>query len=43
MHQVMREHLLLKPYKGHFVQQWYEEDFQDRVDMCENLGADVTE
>ena len=33
----MRGHLLLKPYKGHFVQQLYGEDFQDRVDMCETL------
>ena len=37
MHRIMREHLLLKPYKGHFVQQLYEEDFQDRVDMCKTL------
>ena len=37
VHRIMREHLLLKPYKGHFVQQLYEEDFQDRVDMCETL------
>ena len=37
VHRVMREHLLLKPYKGHFVQQLYEEDFQDRADMCETL------
>ena len=37
VHRIMREHLLLKPYKGHFVQQLYEEDFQDQVDMCETL------
>ena len=37
MHRIMREHLLLKPYKGHFVQQLHEEDFQDQVDMCETL------
>ena len=37
VHRIMRESLLLKPYKGHFVQQLYEEDFQDRVDMCETL------
>ena len=29
----MTEHLLLKPYKGQFVQQLYEEDFQGRVEM----------
>ena len=37
VHRITREYLLLKPYKGHFVQQLYEEDFQDRVDMCETL------
>ena len=37
VHRIMREHLLLKTYKEHFVQQLYEEDFQDRVDMCETL------
>ena len=37
VHRIRREHLLLKPYKGYFVQQLYEEDFQDRVDMCETL------
>ena len=35
VHQIMRENLLLKPYRGHFVQQLYEEDFQGRVNMCE--------
>ena len=34
VHRIMTEHLLLKPYKGHFVQQLYEEDFQGRVEMC---------
>ena len=37
VHRIMREHLLLKPYKEYFVQQPYEEDFPDRVDMCETL------
>ena len=37
VHRIMREYLLLKPYKGHFVQQLYEQDFQDRVDMCKTL------
>ena len=37
VHRIMREHLLLKSYKRHFVQQLYEEDFQDRVNMCETL------
>ena len=37
VHRIMREHLLLKLYKRHFVQQLYKEDFQDRVDMCETL------
>ena len=36
VHRIMREHLLLKPYKQHFVQQSYE-GFPDRVDMCETL------
>ena len=27
MYVIMRENLLLKPYRGHFVQQLYEEDF----------------
>ena len=37
VHRIMREHLLIKPCKGHFVQQLYEEDFQDRKDMYETL------
>ena len=37
VHRIMREHLLLKPYKRHFVQQLYEEDFQDWVNMYETL------
>ena len=37
VHRIMREHLLLKPYKGHFVQQLCEEDFQDRMDISETL------
>ena len=37
VHRIMREHLVLKPYKGHFVQQLYEKGFQGRVDMCETL------
>ena len=36
-HRIMTEYLSLKPYKMHFVQQLYEEDLQDRVDMCETL------
>ena len=36
-HRIMTEYLLLRPYKMHFVQQLYEEDLQDRVDMCETL------
>ena len=37
VHRIMSEHLLLRPYKEHFVQQLYEEDFQDRMDMSETL------
>lgn len=36
-YRIMREHLSLKPYKAQFVQQLYEEDFQDRVEMCQTL------
>mgnify|MGYP001047299604 CR=1 FL=1 len=36
-HRIMTEYLLLKPYKVQFVQQLYEEDFQDRVEMCKTL------
>ena len=31
----MTEHLLLKPDKAQFLQQLYEEDFQNRVEMCQ--------
>jgi hypothetical protein len=37
VYRIMTEHLLLKPYKMQFLQQLYEEDFQDRVEMCEKL------
>ena len=33
----MTEHLSLKPYKVQFVQELYEEDMQDRVEMCITL------
>ncbi|CAF3003342.1 unnamed protein product [Rotaria sp. Silwood2] len=36
-HRIMREYLLLKPFKIQFVQQLYEEDLQDRVDRCKTL------
>ncbi|CAF3282756.1 unnamed protein product [Rotaria socialis] len=36
-HQIMTEHLSLKPYKVQFVQELYEEDMQDRVEMCKTL------
>ena len=36
-YQIRTEHLLLKPYKAQFVQQLYEEDFQDCVEMCQML------
>lgn len=36
-HRIMTEYLSLKPYKVQFVQQVYEEDFQDRVGMCKTL------
>jgi hypothetical protein len=36
-HRIMTEYLLLKPYKVQFVQQLYEEDCQDRVEMCNIL------
>ncbi|CAF1680033.1 unnamed protein product, partial [Adineta ricciae] len=36
-HRIMRDYLGLKPYKAQFVQQLYEEDTQDRVDMCKTL------
>jgi hypothetical protein len=36
-HRIMTENLSLKPYKMHFVQQLYEEDLQDRIEMCNIL------
>ena len=33
----MTEHLSLKPYKVQFVQELYEEDMQDRVEMSKTL------
>ena len=36
-HRIMTEHLSLKPYKVQFVKQLYEEDLQDRVEMCKTL------
>ncbi|CAF3323496.1 unnamed protein product [Rotaria socialis] len=36
-HRIMTEYLALKPYKAQFVQQLYEEDLQDRVEMCKTL------
>ena len=36
-HRIMTEHLSLKPYKVQFVQQLYEEDLQDKVEMCKTL------
>ncbi|CAF1581905.1 unnamed protein product [Rotaria sp. Silwood1] len=36
-HRIMTEYLLLKPYKAQFVQQLFEEDLQDRVEMCKIL------
>jgi hypothetical protein len=36
-HRIVTEYLLLKPYKVEFVQQLFEEDLQDRVEMCKVL------
>ncbi|CAF3800897.1 unnamed protein product [Rotaria socialis] len=36
-HRVMTEYLALKPYKAQFAQQLYEEDLQDRVEMCKTF------
>lgn len=36
-YRIMREYLELKPFKLQFVQQLYEEDLQDRIDMCETM------
>ena len=33
-YRIITEYLLLKPYKGQFAQQLYEEDFQDRIKYC---------
>jgi hypothetical protein len=33
-HRIMTEYLSLKPYKVQFVQELYEEDLQDRIEMC---------
>ena len=36
-YRIMTENLSLKPYKAQFVQKLYEEDLQDRIEMCETL------
>ena len=36
-HRIVTEYLSLKPYKAQFVQKINEEDFQDRVQMCQTL------
>lgn len=36
-HRIMAEYLLMKPFKVQFVQQLYEEDLQDRIEMCKTL------
>ena len=36
-HRIMTEYLSLKPCKMQFVQELYEEDMQDRVEMCKTL------
>ncbi|CAF1953254.1 unnamed protein product [Rotaria magnacalcarata] len=36
-YRIMTENFSLKPYKVQFVQELYEEDLQDRVEMCETL------
>jgi hypothetical protein len=36
-YRIMTEYLSLKPFKGQFVQQLFEEDLQDRVEMCQIL------
>ena len=36
-HRIMTEHLSLTPYKVQLVQELYEEDMQDRVEMCKTL------
>ena len=37
VYRIMTEYLSLKPYKTHFVQQIYDEDIHDRVEMCRTL------
>lgn len=36
-YRIMTDYLLLKPYKVQFVQELYEENLQDRVEMCTTL------
>ena len=36
-YRIMTEYLFLKPCKVQFVQQLYEEDLQDRIEMCKTL------
>ena len=36
-HRIITEHLSLKRYKVQFVQELYEEDMQDRIEMCKTL------
>ena len=36
-HRIMTGHLSLKPFKSQFVQKIYDEDMQDRVEMCRIL------
>ena len=36
-HRIMTEYLSLKHYKVPFIQKLNEEDFQDRVEMCQTL------
>ena len=38
---MMTEYLLLKPYKTQFVQKTDEENFEDRVKMCQTLKRPV--
>ena len=42
-YEIKTERLLLKPEKVQFVQQKYEEDFQDRVEMHQMLLPLLTE
>ena len=42
-YRIMTEYLLLKSYKAQFVQQLYEEDFEDHVEMCQMLLPLLTE